>query len=294
MLIPPSPADRKLVAAIARAAKVRTSRKSVNLGRRPNADSPPAALSSPRDQLPPPDETVHPMSQFGKSLADCALSDPSETVPGPIRKCVEFFRRGDHICFEGIFRVPGSSSAVVRLKNKYQLGKPCTYNIPDDENPTVVASALKTFLFELPEPLIPTSMWYDLIAITDEREFGIEDALMLVDKLPSENAEILFYLLDFLSNVAAHAQQNKMFASNLGMVFGIVLIKPPDNNLSNVGSSMPKEVVSFLVEHYSELFEEEDEIAKNKAVQTSNPRSHTTSKYTENTEDNDVDDSSTS
>jgi hypothetical protein len=50
-----------------------------------------------------------------------------------------------------------------------------------------------------------------------------------------------------------------MSPANLGMVFGIVIMQPPDNNMSNIGSSMPKEVCTFLVEHVDEIFEPEDE-----------------------------------
>jgi hypothetical protein len=111
----------------------------------------------------------------------------------------------------------------MRIKNKYLVGHECTYDIPDDENPTVVASALKTYLFEMPVPLIPSTMWYKLIAITDDRNFwlgasysnsplrlfvtiffffSLADALELVSSLPSDHTPILFYVLDFLAEVA--------------------------------------------------------------------------------------------
>lgn len=41
------------------------------------------------------------------------------------------------------------------------------------------------------------------------------------------------------------------------MVFGIVLFRPPeDDNMSNVGSSMPKEVCTFFVERVVDIFED--------------------------------------
>ena len=45
----------------------------------------------------------------------------------------------------------------MRIKNKFLISQTSDYEIPEDENPTVVASALKTFLFELPDPLIPVN-----------------------------------------------------------------------------------------------------------------------------------------
>merc|ERR1711991_784239 len=190
------------------------------------------------------DEKLDPASVYGKPLA---LNEAP--IPGPVRKCVEFFRRGDHIKYEGIFRVPGSSNAVMRIRNKFLVAGSNDYDIPDDENPTVVASALKTFLFELPEPLVPNELWYGLMEITDNRDFELNDAYDLLDDMPEENVAVLRYVFDFLAEVAEYSADNKMSPANLGMVFGIVLLQPPDQNVSNVGSSMPKEVCTFFVEH---------------------------------------------
>ena len=201
----------------------------------------------------PADEKLNPSSVYGKPLAMNEMP-----IPGPVRKCVEYFRRADHIKYEGIFRVPGSSNAVMRIRNKFLVADSADYNIPDDENPTVVASALKTFLFELPEPLIPVSLWYKLLEITDNRDFELADAHDLLDEIPDEHYELLRYIFEFLADVAEYAQDNKMTPPNLGMVFGIVLLQPPDQNVSNVGSSMPKEVCTFFVEHVDEIFEEEE------------------------------------
>ncbi len=90
-------------------------------------------------------------------------------------------------------------------------------------------------------------------------QFSIDDAVELAESLPEEHAPILYYLLDFLAEVAQHSSSNKMSPANLGMVFGIVLIQPPDNSVTNVGSSMPKEVLTFLIEHVDEVFADDEE-----------------------------------
>jgi hypothetical protein len=58
---------------------------------------------------------------------------------------------------------------------------------------------------------------------------------------------------------AQHSAKNKMSAQNLGMVFGIVLIKPPADDQSAVGSSMPKEVCTYLIEHVDDIFSQDSE-----------------------------------
>lgn len=196
----------------------------------------------------PDDEKLNPNSVYGKPLSGTG-------IPAPVRKCVEYFRRADHIQTEGIFRVPGSSNAVMRIRNKYLVDSVTEYEIPDDENPTVVASALKAFLFELPEPLISREQWYPLMEITDSRDFALEDAVNLFLSLPPQSVAILRYVFDFLADVAQYSLENKMSPANLGMVFGIVLLQPPDNNIANVGSSMPKEVCTFIVDNFDDIVE---------------------------------------
>ncbi len=86
-------------------------------------------------------------------------------------------------------------------------------------------------------------------------------------------------VFSFLTFFIEFASDNKMTPANLGMVFGIVLIKPPgiffffffslfwrfvlfilcpDSNVSNVGSSMPKEICTFFVENVDDIFDNDD------------------------------------
>lgn len=47
-------------------------------------------------------------------------------------------------------------------------------------------------------------------------------SLLAVSLLPDQNKAILYYLCDLLGKVADHADVNRMNASNLGTVFGMV------------------------------------------------------------------------
>ena len=46
--------------------------------------------------------------------------------------------------------------------------------------------------------------------------------LKAVEQLPNQNRAILYYLCDLLGRVADKADVNRMTASNLGTVFGMV------------------------------------------------------------------------
>ena len=56
---------------------------------------------------------------------------------------------------EGIYRISGVKSKVQALKDSYNRGLPVTLH---EHEPNVVASLLKQFLRELPEPVLTTEL----------------------------------------------------------------------------------------------------------------------------------------
>lgn len=58
---------------------------------------------------------------------------------------------------EGLFRIPGSSSKVKKLKSGFDVG---IVNLEEQINdPHSVAGTLKSYLRELPEPLLTLSLY---------------------------------------------------------------------------------------------------------------------------------------
>ncbi len=190
-------------------------------------------------------------SIFGKRLHECPPVD--EAVPWFVRACVRYFMNSDFILREGIFRIPGSSSGIVRLQNTFTTS--FMGAVSDEEDPDVVASCFKAFFSSLAQPVIPSLFWQDLVDITDARYFNLDDAFGLVARLPRQNVEVLSLLLEFLKKVSEFSSSNKMTAANLGMTFGHVLMRPLNNTADNVGSSMPKEVCCFLIENCTVVFQ---------------------------------------
>lgn len=88
---------------------------------------------------------------FGTSLDDY-LAVGDHTISPVIQVCVACLL--DHVEEEGLFRIPGSTSKVKKLKYIFDAGI-----VPDDideftSDPHAVAGTLKCYLRELPEPLL--------------------------------------------------------------------------------------------------------------------------------------------
>lgn len=123
---------------------------------------------------------------------------------------------------EGLYRVPGSSDTIKRLKHEFDCHADISFetftstDIQHGIQVADVASLLKLFLRELPEPIIPAETAKKLAAasITTEELRAI---------LSTEIGPYEFYLLSILFThltlVDSRSSNNKMDISNLAIVF---------------------------------------------------------------------------
>uniref|UniRef100_A0A3B5M5X2 Uncharacterized protein n=1 Tax=Xiphophorus couchianus TaxID=32473 RepID=A0A3B5M5X2_9TELE len=94
---------------------------------------------------------------FGKSLIDTLTYEQRfgpHTVPILVQKCAEFIIEHG-LEEEGIFRLPGQDNAVRQFRDAFDAGERPSF--PSDTDVHTVASLLKLYLRELPEPVVPWS-----------------------------------------------------------------------------------------------------------------------------------------
>ncbi|XP_050311629.1 LOW QUALITY PROTEIN: rho GTPase-activating protein 11A-like [Anthonomus grandis grandis] len=120
---------------------------------------------------------------------------------------------------EGLFRREGSRSRQQEIKLSLDRGCP----LGDEYNVIDVAAVLKSFLRELPEPLIP-QVYNDLFLMCSlekrPKKDVLECLLLACLLLPSENLNVLSYLMQFFKEVASYSSYNKMTYSNLSILIG--------------------------------------------------------------------------
>ncbi|XP_017267353.1 rho GTPase-activating protein 11B [Kryptolebias marmoratus] len=126
----------------------------------------------------------------------------------------------------GLFRKPGSLPRIKNLRAKLNDGERC----PSTAFPYDVATLIKQFCRELPEPLFPSKLHAALL-----KAQGLSDlqdrmaALQLLScLLPARNSSCLYYLFDFLCKVSKRCADNLMTSSNLATVFAPCLLPPPN------------------------------------------------------------------
>ncbi|XP_059743179.1 rho GTPase-activating protein 8 isoform X2 [Bos taurus] len=119
-------------------------------------------------RLPPPTKTPPPRpplptQQFGVSLQYLKDKNQGELIPPVLRYTVTYLReKGLHT--EGLFRRSASVQTVREIQRLYNQGKPVNFDDYGDIHlPAVI---LKTFLRELPQPLLTFEAYEQILEIT--------------------------------------------------------------------------------------------------------------------------------
>ncbi|KAJ8264518.1 hypothetical protein GJAV_G00150230 [Gymnothorax javanicus] len=184
-----------------------------------------------------------------------------------IYQLIEYLNRNLHV--EGLFRVPGNSIRQQALREMLNSGVDIDLET-GDFHPNDVATLLKTFLGELPEPLLTHRHFRAHLKITEltlfdergnkttvpDKERQIEALQLLLLLLPSANRTLLKLLLDLLYHTAKQQDKNKMSAFNLALMFAPHTIWPKNMTANHLQENHKKlnNCMAFLIKHSQKLF----------------------------------------
>ncbi|XP_050309561.1 unconventional myosin-IXa-like isoform X2 [Anthonomus grandis grandis] len=126
---------------------------------------------------------------------------------------------------EGIYRKSGVKSKITEVRNQMDQSPD---NVEFDKYQVhVLASVLKTFLREMPDPLL-TFEYYENFIRAANLEMDSDRITTLFDilkKLPSPNYDLMERLIFHLARVAHHEETNRMSASSLAIVFAPCVLR---------------------------------------------------------------------
>ncbi|XP_014223103.1 rho GTPase-activating protein 44-like [Trichogramma pretiosum] len=155
---------------------------------------------------------------YGYSLEE-HLRVTNRKIAFPIQLCISaLLRLGMEE--EGLFRIASGASKLRRIKLSFDA---CCLTLPialGYKDSHVIAGALKSYLRELPEPLLTYKLYPEWMAAakiphTDSRLRTMWDVL---HKLPAPNFENLKFLIKFFSILAKNQEINKMTPYNIAIV----------------------------------------------------------------------------
>ncbi|XP_058230711.1 rho GTPase-activating protein 25 isoform X3 [Hemibagrus wyckioides] len=223
---------------------------------------------------------------FGKSLPDIMAYEKKlgpRSVPMLVEKCAEFLREHG-LDEEGIFRLPGQENQVKNFREAFDAGERPSF--PNDTDVHTVASLLKLYLRELPEPVVPWTQYQDFldssVTLDATTAAGKEKLEKQISLLPKVNYNLLSYICRFLFEVQQHSKVNKMSVENLATVMGVNLFKPQVEDAFSMmkGTPMIQKVMTVMIRHHELLFPASKDAApspvpaarKLKSKKAANPR----------------------
>ncbi|KAM7023385.1 SH3 domain-binding protein 1 [Passerculus sandwichensis] len=194
---------------------------------------------------------------YGVSL-ETHLKSLGREIALPIEACVMMLLASG-MKEEGLFRLAAGASVLRKLKSSLASGSNALEEFYSD--PHAVAGALKSYLRELPQPLMTFELYDEWVKAaslkdTDSRLQSLRDTC---GRLPQDSYNNLRYLIKFLAKLAEHQEVNKMTPSNIAIVLGPNLLwsqqstgDPMQLDLASVSSIQV--VVEALIQNVDTLF----------------------------------------
>ncbi|NXA00967.1 RHG25 protein, partial [Nesospiza acunhae] len=197
---------------------------------------------------------------FGQCLAQTMAQEQrfgQHLVPMVVQKSAEFILEHG-VAEEGIFRLPGQDSLVRQLRDAFDAGERPSFSRDTDVH--TVASLLKLYLRELPEPVVPWLQYEDFLlcgqALEADETKGHQELLKQLSLLPRDNYNLLSYICRFLYEIQLNSSVNKMSVDNLATVMGVNLIRPrvEDPAVIMRGTPQVQKVMTVMISDHQKLF----------------------------------------
>ncbi|XP_074519031.1 rho GTPase-activating protein 17a isoform X5 [Halichoeres trimaculatus] len=196
---------------------------------------------------------------FGTGL-DEHLKRSGREIALPLEACVMMLLETG-MKEEGLFRIAAGASKLKKLKAALDCSTSQLEEFYSD--PHAVAGALKSYLRELPEPLMTHQLYDDWIqasGVTDPDK-RLQALWVVCDKLPKNNKTNLRYLVKFLAKLAQDSELNKMTPSNIAIVLGPNLLwAKTEGSLAEMAAATSVHVVAIvepIIQHADWFFPED-------------------------------------
>uniref|UniRef100_A0A8C1SX16 Myosin IXAb n=1 Tax=Cyprinus carpio TaxID=7962 RepID=A0A8C1SX16_CYPCA len=161
--------------------------------------------------------------QFGVELS--RLTSDERAVPLVVEKLINYIEMHG-LYTEGIYRKSGSTNKSKELKQGLDTGD---VNL-DDYNIHVIASVLKQWLRDLPNPLMTFELYEEFLramGLQDKREV-VQGVYSVIDQLSRTHLSTLERLIFHLVRISFQEETNRMSANALAIVFAPCILRCPD------------------------------------------------------------------
>ncbi|XP_026997444.2 rho GTPase-activating protein 44 isoform X13 [Tachysurus fulvidraco] len=182
---------------------------------------------------------------YGKPLEE-HLTLSGREIAFPIEACVTMLLECG-MQEEGLFRVAPSASKLKKLKASLDCGVLDVQEYSAD--PHAIAGALKSYLRELPEPLMTSQLYDEWIQASNVQDMDkrLQALLTACEKLPTANLNNFRYLIKFLAKLTEYQDANKMTPGNIAIVLGPNLLwTHSEANMTEMMTTVSLQIVGII------------------------------------------------
>ncbi|XP_048026991.1 rho GTPase-activating protein 44 isoform X5 [Megalobrama amblycephala] len=182
---------------------------------------------------------------YGKPLEE-HLTLSGREIAFPIEACVTVLLDCG-LQEEGLFRVAPSASKLKKLKASLDCGVLDFQEYSVD--PHAIAGALKSYLRELPEPLLTFDLYEEWIQASNiaDQDKRLQALLSTCERLPTANSNNFKYLIKFLAKLNEYQDYNKMTPGNIAIVLGPNLLwARTDGNITEMMTTVSLQIVGII------------------------------------------------
>ncbi|XP_041938040.1 rho GTPase-activating protein 17a isoform X1 [Alosa sapidissima] len=196
---------------------------------------------------------------FGTGL-DEHLKRSNREIALPMEACVMMLLETG-MKEEGLFRIAAGASKLKKLKAALDCSTSQLEEFYSD--PHAVAGALKSYLRELPEPLMTYQLYDEWIQASNvsDPDKRLQALWVVCDQLPKNNKANFRYLVKFLAKLAQDSEINKMTPSNIAIVLGPNLLwAKTEGSLAEMAAATSVHVVTIIepiIQHADWFFPDE-------------------------------------
>ncbi|XP_016896015.1 rho GTPase-activating protein 17b isoform X4 [Cynoglossus semilaevis] len=182
---------------------------------------------------------------FGTALEE-HLKRSGRDIALPIEACIMMLLETG-MKEEGLFRIAAGASKLKKLKAALDCSTSQLEEFYSDHH--AVAGALKSYLRELPEPLMTFSLydeWIQASSISDPDK-RLQALWLTCDHMPKAYKANFRYLVKFLAKLAQNSEVNKMTPSNIAIVLGPNLLwQKTEGTLAEMAAATSVHVVAII------------------------------------------------
>ncbi|XP_069380801.1 rho GTPase-activating protein 17b isoform X4 [Paralichthys olivaceus] len=196
---------------------------------------------------------------FGTALEE-HLKRSNREIALPIEACVMMLLETG-MKEEGLFRIAAGASKLKKLKAALDCSTSQLEEFYSD--PHAVAGALKSYLRELPEPLMTFGLYEEWLQASNvsDPDKRLQALWVTCDHLPKTHKANLRYLVKFLAKLAQDSDVNKMTPSNIAIVLGPNLLwAKAEGTLAEMAAATSVHVVAIIepiIQHADWFFPED-------------------------------------